>query len=194
MNRQAFCDGDEVPLAHAQRSLFAQDHDVAMKRICGGRAPLRDAQQGHRLSGADTRADSNAERPMRTTMHLACVLALGVCSVAQPAQAKPAVWMEGTWSLDAQSSTSLDPVLRAMGYGWIARKVMSSLAVKQVIRATGRGISFHVEVITRFTDEAIVLPVDNRWAIGKNLDGGTTERRSRWLGNEILTEDRFPQG
>ena len=118
---------------------------------------------------------------MRTTVHLACALALGVCSVAQPAQAKPAVWMEGTWSLDPQSSTSLDPVLRAMGYGWIARKVMSSLAVKQVIRATGRGISFRV--ITRFTDEAIVLPVDNRWAIGKNLDGGTTERRSRWLGS-----------
>lgn len=131
---------------------------------------------------------------MRTTVHLACALTLGVCSVAQPAQAKPAVWMEGTWSLDAQSSTSLDPVLQAMGYGWIARKVMSSLAVKQVIRATRRGISFRV--ITRFTDEAIVLPVDNRWAIGKNLDGGTTERRSRWLGkgDTLLTEDRFPQG
>ena len=36
VNRRLFCDGDEVPLAHAQRSLFAQDHDVAMKRICAG--------------------------------------------------------------------------------------------------------------------------------------------------------------
>jgi len=101
---------------------------------------------------------------------------------------------DGTWQLDAKASQSLDEILKGMGYGWFSRKVMGTLAVRQVIQSRSSGIAFRV--LTRFTDDTIVLPTDNRWAVGRTLDGGQTQRRSRWLANEpvLVTEDRFKTG
>ena len=101
---------------------------------------------------------------------------------------------DGTWQLDAKASQSLDEILKGMGYGWFSRKVMGTLAVRQVIQSRSSGIAFRV--LTRFTDDTIVLPTDNRWAVGRTIDGGQTQRRSRWLANEpvLVTEDRFKTG
>ena len=108
--------------------------------------------------------------------------------------ASPPSVLNGTWQLEAKTSASLSPILKKLGYGWLARKVMQSLSVKQVITTSGKGVA--VRVITRFTNDTIVLPFDNQWGEGRTLDGGTTERRSRWLKGRpaLLTEDRFPQG
>lgn len=101
---------------------------------------------------------------------------------------------DGTWQLDAKASQSLDEILKGMGYGWFSRKIMGTLAVRQVIKSRSSGIAFRV--LTRFTDDTIVLPTDNRWAVGRTLDGGETQRRSRWLKDEpvLVTEDRFKTG
>ena len=108
--------------------------------------------------------------------------------------ASPPPTLNGTWKLEAKTSESLSPILKNLGYGWLARKVMESLSVEQVITTTSKGVA--VRVITRFTNDTIVLPYDNQWGEGRTLDGGTTERRSRWLKGRpaLLTEDRFPQG
>jgi hypothetical protein len=112
---------------------------------------------------------------------------------AAPEEAPPTI-LNGTWQLDAKRSESLSPILKKLGYGWLARKVMQNLSIKQVISTRAAGVS--VRVITRFTNDIIVMPFDNRWAEGRTLDGGTTQRRSRWLKAKpaLLTEDRFPEG
>jgi hypothetical protein len=102
--------------------------------------------------------------------------------------------LDGTWQLEHARSGSLDPILEKMGYGWIARQVMATLSVRQVIRTTPEGLS--VRVITSLSDDIVVLPINNTWAVGRTLDGETTQRRSRWLESEsaLRTEDRYPQG
>jgi hypothetical protein len=125
---------------------------------------------------------------------LVLTLAL-VPTLAQAASpAAPPAILNGTWQLDAKRSESLSPILKKLGYGWLARKVMQNLSIKQVISTRAAGVA--VRVITRFTNDTIVMPFDNRWAVGRTLDGGTTKRRSRWLKAKpaLLTEDRFPEG
>ena len=101
---------------------------------------------------------------------------------------------DGTWILDSRSSEPLDAILKGMGYGWLSRKIMGTLAVRQVIQTRTSGLA--VRVLTRFSDDTIVLPTDNRWAIGRTLDGEQTQRRSRWVKNRsvLVTEDRYEQG
>ncbi len=122
---------------------------------------------------------------------VSCVLMMTPAQSLAGRSSKP---FDGTWQLDAKASQSLDPILKGMGYGWFSRKVMGTLAVRQVIQSRPSGIAFRV--LTRFTDDTIVLPTDNRWAIGRTIDGGQTQRRSRWLKNEpvLVTEDRFKTG
>lgn len=131
----------------------------------------------------------------RVSMCLLVLLAAlaPVESQAAPPAAPPAI-LNGTWQLDAKRSESLSPILKKLGYGWLARKVMQNLSIKQVISTRAAGVA--VRVITRFTNDTIVMPFDNRWAEGRTLDGGTTKRRSRWLKAKpaLLTEDRFPEG
>ena len=121
-----------------------------------------------------------------------------VALAAPPAEAPkpstvPAV-LNGAWQLDAKASDPLDPILKALGYGWFARRIMRALAVKQKIRATSKGVA--VRVMTRFSDDTIVLPFNNVWAPGRTLDGGETKRRSRWAKDSptLITEDRFTHG
>ena len=130
-------------------------------------------------------------------MRLAGLLLLCLPLMMAPEQAlaaNPSKPFDGTWQLDAKASESLDPILKGMGYGWLSRKVMNSLSVRQVIQSRPTGLA--VRVVTRFTDDTIVLPTDNRWAIGRTIDGGQTQRRSRWLDNQsiLVTEDRFKTG
>ena len=122
---------------------------------------------------------------------VSCVLMMSPEQSLASQSSKP---FDGTWQLDAKASQSLDEILKGMGYGWFSRKVMSTLAVRQVIQSRPSGIAFRV--LTRFTDDTIVLPTDNRWAMGRTIDGGQTQRRSRWLKNEpvLVTEDRFETG
>ena len=107
--------------------------------------------------------------------------------------AVPAV-LNGAWQLDAKASEPLDPILKALGYGWLARRIMRALAVKQKIRTTAKGVA--VRVMTRFSDDTIVMPFNNVWAPGRTLDGGETQRRSRWAKDSptLITEDRFTHG
>ena len=101
---------------------------------------------------------------------------------------------DGKWKLDSKASQSLDAILKGLGYGWVTRKVMGSLSVRQVIETKPAGLA--VRVLTRFTDDTIVLPITNRWAVGRTVDGGQTQRRSRWLADRsaLVTEDRFKRG
>lgn len=119
---------------------------------------------------------------------------LGSTLAAQPVLAQSADSLDGRWRLDAKASSSLDPILKALSYGWLSRRIMRSLSVDQVIRSTPAGLA--LRVLTRFSDDTIVLPTDNRWAPGRTLDGGETLRRSRWLAPavKLRTEDRFASG
>ena len=112
----------------------------------------------------------------------------------QSLAAAPSQPFDGSWALDAKASQSLDAILKGLGYGWITRKVMGSLSVRQVIETKPSGLA--VRVMTRFTDDTIILPINNRWAVGRTIDGGQTQRRSRWLAGRsaLVTEDRFKQG
>tara|TARA_Y100001934_G_C12358089_1_gene779135 strand:- start:1449 stop:1838 length:390 start_codon:yes stop_codon:yes gene_type:complete len=88
----------------------------------------------------------------------------------------------------------MDAILTSLGYNWFSRKVFAGLHVEQFIEV--KPGSFSVRVKTLFSDDTVVLPTDKRWAVGKNLDGGTTQRRSYWRhpGSHLVTEDRFTSG
>ena len=93
--------------------------------------------------------------------------------------------MEGTWSLDAQARPR-----------WTLYPAMGTAGSLEVVSSWRSSRLFELPVadqlrVIRITDEAIVLPVDNRWAIGK-IDGGTTERRSLAGQGDAPDEDRLP--
>jgi len=88
----------------------------------------------------------------------------------------------------------MDAIMASLGYNWFSRKVFASLHVEQFIEV--RPGTFAIRVKTLFSDDTVALPTDKRWAVGKNLDGGTTRRRSYWRhpGTHLVTEDRFQSG
>ena len=126
--------------------------------------------------------------PLKTLLSLTVAI---TAVVGTPAAAAP---FDGAWSLDSKASQPMDPILDALGYGWVSRKIFATLDVEQYIAV--KSGAFAVRVKTLFTNDTVVLPTNKRWAVGKNLDGGTTQRRSYWRrpGTHLVTEDRFESG
>ena len=114
--------------------------------------------------------------------------------LAWPAQAGKASNLSGRWQLDHSASSSLSEILKALSYGWISRGVMNALDVTQILETQRDHLS--LRVVTRFGDDAIMLPTGSDWRPGRTLDGGQTLRRSQWIkpGRILRTEDQFKDG
>jgi hypothetical protein len=125
---------------------------------------------------------------------LASLSCLGVFSLHQslaastPDPTKPN--FNGIWTLDRKSSSSLDPLMKDIGAGYLERKYANSAALKATFRQTDQVLTVATRGFGFALDESLELDGRTRPSNQELLGATSLNVRTAWTNNRELVETR----
>ena len=125
---------------------------------------------------------------------LASLSCLGIFSLHEslaastPDPSKPN--FNGIWMLDRKSSTSLDPLMKDIGAGFLERIYASSAALKATFRQTGQVLTVATRGPGFALDESLDLDGRTRPSNQELLGATSLNVRTAWAENRELVETR----
>jgi hypothetical protein len=96
----------------------------------------------------------------------------------------------GTWALDRNSSTSLEPLMRDIGAGLLERKYANSAALKATFRQTDEVLTVATRGPGFALDETLDLNGGSKSTNQELLGATSVSVRTAWTKNQELVETR----
>lgn len=120
-------------------------------------------------------------------MRRALVFLLLCC--AGPALAADHPDYTGTWTLDLAASDSVDPLMKAQGQSWIARRAARRMKVTQTLAQTEQSLTADLDSSLGHRHET--LPIGGDWEVRTSDDGSSVKVRTAWVGDALVTETQL---